>query len=81
MHPTVKSDSFLSDCFAVTFHVKLLDVSRESKKSLAVRKDSTRLNSTDVSVVKSDQAEVRRNALFFRFCLEVYIHFMHSSKE
>ena len=57
VHSIVKSGSILSDCFAVAFHIKLLDVSRESKESLAVGEYSTRLNPAYVSVVEPDHAE------------------------
>ncbi len=63
MDTLFESQPRLRACFTITLHVKLLDMSREPKQSLTVRENSSRFNTTNVSVVEAEKAKHSSRAL------------------
>lgn len=76
------SGSGNADSLAIALHINLLNMGRESKQSLAVRKDSARLVSSNVRVVEAEKTHKHRNVLGHVSLVDaLLIHGMHTIEE
>jgi len=76
------SDTVPRHSLSIAFHITLLDMSWESKKSLAIRKNGPRGMTTDVGVVPSKESHEHTNVLgVVGLSAEVLVNGMHTIQE